>query len=775
MRKGQVFTWDLIFGLVVFMVTLSIAFKVWADAYDDLRYAEQEYEMNWLAETVSDQLVRTSGQPHNWTLEDIGTFGLVEVRGKDLLRQSRVLDADKLLYLIKSFDENYTWTRGNLLGTSRYDLYLRLSCLNSTGLTCLQGLELDTVSSSVDCNNQRIKVRNGYTTVYNFKEAEDLWGYHDDSMCTLGIGCSKDNMSLVPDDEHATIYAHPGEYVIWARLLDNPSSNAKIIFNGQEYSLNGNGIPGFLGWARISGPYTQEFSGNVRVSFEDTATDRVDALLLTTDLFYDPSTENIPTYGNPNVDNECVMGKLGLGSDAISAKRTALLGRPLSDEEFFEGVNMLKDEVLEITTVVYRGVSLTPRSDVSGSTSSSTSTSSGSGQSLACVGSPIENCVSNNPSTIGIDDVTLLSGGVEDNTIICDQNKQFTVSWNGRHAGTPNYFGFFLDDDDHFIGSCESDNTGSEIVGTDYNYDMSCDIPVPAASTMNLGDGSHTLIVTGEDFAGYCNTTDTDQDDRFQKTVQVSGCVNYDALTCTPQSSPSWQCISGADTVEQIYSISQSAMAGPTNQIVCGVDNDFTVRWRGTHGTDDDRVQWTYLLRRDDGTYACLGTCRSERADGTDPVDYDMSCTFDLTTDCYGAQIDGFTAYVPYQLYVVAESNGGRYCREPGSLLAEAVQSELVTTINCDDIETTAVLNYYVPDFTGTTSGAEIYTTTLGGWDPTPVYDGNVGYAELTMHSEIITGLTTGSYRWNVKLFPAGINPPDDDFLYSTNQSFIIS
>ena len=57
--KGQVFTGDLFFGILIFLIVLVITIDLWDTAYTELRRAEDAYEMNWIAETISDQLVQS--------------------------------------------------------------------------------------------------------------------------------------------------------------------------------------------------------------------------------------------------------------------------------------------------------------------------------------------------------------------------------------------------------------------------------------------------------------------------------------------------------------------------------------------------------------------------------------------------------------------------------------------------------------------------------------------------------------------------------------------
>jgi len=148
----------MVIGTAIFLLAFANLLQLWQTSYDELRYSQTEYETNWLAETVSDQLVRTAGDPYNWRADNVNAFGLAEATESGKTVESRVLDGDKILHMVEMFQANYSTARNKLLGSSKYDVYMELSCLNSTYLKCLQGIPLQEASATVKCRNQNIHV-----------------------------------------------------------------------------------------------------------------------------------------------------------------------------------------------------------------------------------------------------------------------------------------------------------------------------------------------------------------------------------------------------------------------------------------------------------------------------------------------------------------------------------------------------------------------------------------------------------------------------------------
>ena len=81
----------------------------------------------------------------------------------------------------------------------------------------------------------------------------------------------------------------------------------------------------------------------------------VDALLLTTDRFYDPRIDHIETLGDPSLKGTCVVGNTKEGADIISRTQTAIIGTPFTSATFFEGLQPIISDTLLLKVVVWGG------------------------------------------------------------------------------------------------------------------------------------------------------------------------------------------------------------------------------------------------------------------------------------------------------------------------------------------------------------------------------------------------------------------------------------
>ncbi len=748
MKKGQIFTWDMIFGITVFLVALVLVVYLWEASYRELRHAEEAYGMNWLAETVSEQLVRTGGEPHYWIPEQVVAYGLAEVRGGEVAVdphdlqikvsrkpvESRVLDADKILYLIKAFQEDYEGVRNRMLGSSRYDLYVELSCVNRSDLTCLQGLHLDNVNEPVHCTNTRVSVSGFRTDSYVWLEAEDVWGSPSSSFCLKG--CSGGNTSRIDDVEPVTVGIDPGKYQIWVRAYED-NSDAKIVLDGVEHGIYGLRRPGSLGWSHVG---EQDLDSEVVIGFADTEDgNRVDAVLLSTEGSYTPGVENIEFYGNPNTFESCIIGNPSEGSDTVSSAKTAVVGVPLSRTELLGGVHRILDKVVEVKVVVWGGEALPPR-EISGESATTTTTTLPPTDIICSGGELTEYCVANYPPAIDVTGVKF-SGG---NTLSCGDSKDFTVSWRGTHLRDPNYFAFYLDNRSFFLGACSSFVDEGDLGY--HNYNMSCAVDVPEG--LDVVDGQHEFIVTAEDEDGYCMPGDERADDQESYAVNIQNCLGYANLPCSQTYGKKSGCVENVNSVDTVYRME-------SNGLECtNYGNTADTYWGGGHG-DSGTVYWTYLLEVD-GSYVCLATCESTGA----TAHYNMSCTLNLGSDC-----DGNPLNIPdgqYRLLVTAETHPENYCRDPEA--ADAVGSGTVSW-SCETGGSNVLLTYYIADASGVEE-AELYSDVSGSWgytavEPAPTH--NAGE-----NAVLLVNVPPGTYQWNIKLQPLR------GFLYGENQVFTV-
>ncbi|MBD3388487.1 MAG: hypothetical protein GF416_05395 [Candidatus Altiarchaeales archaeon] len=762
MERGQIFTWDLVFGISVFLMTLFIVTHVWNSSYNDLRHAEEEYEMNWLAETISEQLVRTAGDPLNWSQGHVFAFGLAEVKEGQSKYDSRVLDADKMLKLVSNFGEDYEAARNNLLGSSKYEIYIEFSCVNRSDLTCLQGLFLDEINDPVSCENYVIGVKDMVTSSYIWLEAEDEWGNWEESYCWEG--CSGGNMSLVPDGIEADLSMDPGLYQMWARVVDQQTS-AEMVVDGLAHPLHPDSVPGPVGWKWIG---AQDLGKTARVRFEKTEGDIVDALLFTTDLFYDPSLINTEEYGNPVTSDKCVIGKVGRGRNHVTATKNAVFGMPAKGREVITGTADRLDKELNMKVVVWTGEEL-PAREMTGTVGTSSTTSTTLPKWIDCEGSPtpvepLEECEYDSHS-IDIRNITLWGLNGMSRVIRCGSEKNLTVKWRGKHSNHPNYFAFYLDDSQQYLGSCQSDNTAEELMGEVYDYVMNCTIDIPDGDSFPVKDGYHDFIVTGEDYAGYCPPSPGEfyADDEESTRVDVTECMDYTSLSCSQTSGVALRCGSASGTVEEVYDVEVS-------ELNCGFLNQVVVRWGGTHGADKE-VYWTFVVDTGEG-FKCLGTCKSsvDPEDGPGREDYEMTCDLNLNNlDCLG---DPYNIEGDYWFYAIAESDNRDYCSLPNSPDAEAVgRTGNQVTVNCILSGSYVLVKYYVDVAVAT--GSELWTDTSGTWEVTATVSPLDPPTEGE-HMALIDDIEPGVYEWNIKLSPEGVKPLTNDFLYDENQELIV-
>ncbi|MFH0862086.1 MAG: hypothetical protein V1875_03555 [Candidatus Altiarchaeota archaeon] len=788
--RAQLFTGDMVFGIFIFMITLGILMQLWQSTYDHLWSAEGEYEMNWLAETAANQLVRTAGDPYDWTPSNVVAIGLARARGGGRVVESRILDPDKLLSLIDMFNENYSLGRDHLLGSGKYEIYFELSCLNSSGLHCLQGMPLNSVTGSVECRNLNSSIHvntysknNRFTDVYMWIEAEDLWGHLDPSHCQKL--CSAGNMSsigLLSGDTERNIRTPAGDYMLWVRGVDS-NSGAKLLVNGVPHNLFNSSAKDFVGWNWL-GNQTLAPTTDLAIADQELG-DTIDAILLTTDRFYDPRLTNVQSLGDPNLYGKCVFGNTKEGANIIARTKTAIVGLPVTSSVFFSGMQPVVDDTVQLRVVLWSGEAMQPRNKSSPTT---TSTTLRSASSITCDGNPAQSCISPNWPVVKLQSVTFWQGGSQSNRLVCGATEPLTVAWSGRHAGDPNFFGFFIENGSYKVGACQSNNTVVEIGENSYEYDMNCSLTTPAS--FNLPDGEYDFIVTGEDFSGYCPPRNINTDDERKFKVNLEGCVVYDPLQCNPPSGIKFGCLSITDTVDRIYRVD---VTGDT--LVCDVPIPVNVSFGGIHG-NDLQIQWAYMLKNPSGGYTCVGLCRSNVASAeTQKEYYDLRCNIKLNgTDCSGIPYtfpDG-----SYELEVIAESDANQYCNNPDGADAEAVfrrqvsvdcsgaglssssASSATSTASSSPSSSSSessggipvTVGYFMPTMPlgdPQKTGADFYSTALGPWDVTVP---NVPYAD-GVQAVSFTVPSAGTYYWNLNIT---FDDSSSEWLFSPDQTLIV-
>jgi len=642
----------------MFLFVFFVVIYLWDSTTADIQMDLSRYEMKWLSNAVSEQLVRTPGYPKNWKKNEVQVYGLAEIDriGEYSIGVDRVIDPDKLLFLIMNIRQNYSEMRRTLLGSSRFDFYMVLTCLNSSKTDCFQGLTLDDVNIPVMCSNgYNFTLRNHVTDTHIWIEAEDAWGYNMSEGCNRG--CSNGMVSDInlADSVVRNFSVNPGAYTIWVRGKSE-SSTISLVVDEKPYRIFDT-IRNIVEWKRI-GDF--EFTEDVSLFFNSTnPASMIDSILLTTDPTYDPRINYADYFGNPNIFDECIVGNYTGGkavSEFVSAIKTASFSEPIEDLSLLSGKQRFLKNTFQLRFVIWGGGTYYSIPE-----ETTSSTIPATGIEIGCTGKPELSCVDGSNPIIVIDGVNIRD------PLKCGDSTEVVVSWHGSHRGDYNHFGFFLDDQFHFLDACNSTNGTPEDQDQSYKYDMLCMVNVP--NDLDAADGFHDLIITGEDFSGYCPPDTSGLADAIYDTqVLLGGCIQYTDISGTGTlTSLKDHCIPAVDSIERIYWINVDP-----EPLTCNDVAKVSVYWAGMHGADAS-TYWSFLL--DNGTdYILLDACKTDMAE-INKTFYNMTCdvefsNFELTNlDQLG-----------YRLIVTGETAQG-YC--PRVSEAEVVDDRIIQWNPC--------------------------------------------------------------------------------------------
>lgn len=343
-KKAQVFTWDIVFAMIVFFIVLGILIYLWSDTVEKMTTSEIEYELSWLSTAVSEQLVRTLGIPYNWIKDpepdNITVIGLAdsETIGNSTKVLDRILDPDKLMHFINITQNNYLAVRNKLLGSGKYDFYAEISCLNQSDICCFEGLYLDTIKDSIiTCGNGfNFSIsENHIRGIYLWREAE---GYDDESGISVEVspkaseplgGTSNNSwVERLNNINNFVLYnfAVPcdmGIYSLWTRYAkDDLSSSGKIInisldnttiFSGPYNGTKIGGGSAFWKWKPVGNLTLSKEKHTLKIGVGEPGGGSavfLDTLLLTTNLRYTPS-DTVPScgyFGCEPQPTKCIIG-----------------------------------------------------------------------------------------------------------------------------------------------------------------------------------------------------------------------------------------------------------------------------------------------------------------------------------------------------------------------------------------------------------------------------------------------------------------------------------
>lgn len=133
---------DFSISVVIFITTVILIFFAFNLLSSDALGQIEISRMQDTALEVTESLVRTTGQPKNWTPTTVGAIGLVQERtvtNTSTEVRENVLDEGKVLNFI---DEELNYNHSKvLMGISNYEYYFQIKHLNGTILS-LQGVNL---------------------------------------------------------------------------------------------------------------------------------------------------------------------------------------------------------------------------------------------------------------------------------------------------------------------------------------------------------------------------------------------------------------------------------------------------------------------------------------------------------------------------------------------------------------------------------------------------------------------------------------------------------
>jgi hypothetical protein len=161
MKKGMVFTLDLMFSLAVFTVILLVILWVWGETHMHVNQLQERESRRLKAMDVSEVLVKTMGDPEYWEeFDEVDTGNTYSI---GLASDENVLDEDKLVKLNNS---NYSVVR-TIMGFSREDFNITIvrnwsgveEMLYSIGRSHVNATERSVIRRYALFNNSRVEFR----------------------------------------------------------------------------------------------------------------------------------------------------------------------------------------------------------------------------------------------------------------------------------------------------------------------------------------------------------------------------------------------------------------------------------------------------------------------------------------------------------------------------------------------------------------------------------------------------------------------------------------
>lgn len=132
MRKGQLFSGDLAIATMIFLSALALAFFLWNSTTEDINRAENLRELQKIAASTTEQLIRTPGIPADWDTQwDL--VGGVRQGVPGLATSDRIINETKASSFIDFMNSTYYDDYKHLLGLGEYDFYMEVTPYNQPG------------------------------------------------------------------------------------------------------------------------------------------------------------------------------------------------------------------------------------------------------------------------------------------------------------------------------------------------------------------------------------------------------------------------------------------------------------------------------------------------------------------------------------------------------------------------------------------------------------------------------------------------------------------
>jgi hypothetical protein len=134
MHSGQIFSGEFVVSYLIFLVVLMLLLYLWNTTTRGILDSDTQYSINEASVDVAEQLVRTPGNPFNWTARNVSSIGLAN-ESRRLMRY-KIIEFIRMLNtsdtsLCDGGNPNYECNR-YLLGLGNYELYFNLTYINKT-------------------------------------------------------------------------------------------------------------------------------------------------------------------------------------------------------------------------------------------------------------------------------------------------------------------------------------------------------------------------------------------------------------------------------------------------------------------------------------------------------------------------------------------------------------------------------------------------------------------------------------------------------------------